>query len=748
MVLSGTPLIVRERLRSCCLALFAPLLGACSGTAAISIDTWTLDHEGQQSQVVLPTHFHDRLPARRSGYTLRALAPIPAAWRGQALTLSIPAFPAIAELSVAGQRVEPVESWTYAVVRDGPRVWPISAEATQSAELLLELNVRYLWSAAAWFDSVPRLSRNPRGDSQTQLVRSFNRWAFGLGIGILGTISFTYLILFLFDRSDRMYGWLAVQTALPIYYLLYQLGPTQVPTGWADTPLMGLTISISVLAGIRAVHARFDLGPVPRGWWAALAANVVGAAFWARPFFSVTPFSHMVVATLAAGGAYVLYKLVQVARLRLDDDATTDLAGWTALLASAAPGDCAFWLGAGEPLGGIRLVAIGLSIFSLLQFVTLARALMHQQTAIANLNQELQRQAHERSQQLEAALMRLNSEAARADALNLQEIIEGRYRVLAEVGAGASGVVYKVERLNDHAPFAMKVLRHATMTSMARLAREAHLLSKIHHPNIVSIADVGFSTTGFMFIVLEYVAGQSLDSRRERFGEAEWALPILSGVASGLAAIHSYGVIHRDLKPANILLASDALPKLSDFGISGLHTFGAGVAVDDSTQTDEPALADGATERVSAVWTFDSALVSLLDRPERSVNETLTAIGLAPRPVGPDRQDLLTQHHAVMGTPRYMAPETVRGASYSSTAADMFSFGVVCYEMLTGKSPFAVAPAVALLRGQRPRRAAPLGAHGKALSPALVALVDRCLTFNPGLRPTANDLAEAFASQR
>jgi len=110
--------------------------------------------------------------------------------------------------------------------------------------------------------------------------------------------------------------------------------------------------------------------------------------------------------------------------------------------------------------------------------------------------------------------------------------------------------VYEAVRLPDGKRVALKIL-HAPRNGaeLARLAREAEIASRIAHPNVVSVVDVDIAQSGALFIVMEYVAGASLDALGARYGELPWAWSILEQVAAGLAALHAAGVVHRDLKP-------------------------------------------------------------------------------------------------------------------------------------------------------------------------------------------------------
>jgi hypothetical protein len=298
----------------------------------------------------------------------------------------------------------------------------------------------------------------------------------------------------------------------------------------------------------------------------------------------------------------------------------------------------------------------------------LALHFAREQRETATLNEELKRQLADRAGQLASAIARLSS-APRA--IEAGSVIEDRYRVMKQLGAGGMGAVYEVERISDGNRLALKVLMGvADREALARFAREAQIAAQLHHPNIVSIVDVDVAKSGMLFLVME-LAVSSLEKQREQFGDRRFALPILKQIAEGLSAMHSRGIIHRDLKPANVLLVGDRA-KLADFGIASL-------------------MPDG--------------------------NDSTISVGL-------------TRTGAFMGTPLYMAPELEKGARAATPASDVFALGIVAYELLAGRAPFAQPPVLAKTQ-DRP----------EILDGELGALIDRCLNFDPSERPTAEEVS-------
>jgi serine/threonine-protein kinase len=253
-------------------------------------------------------------------------------------------------------------------------------------------------------------------------------------------------------------------------------------------------------------------------------------------------------------------------------------------------------------------------------------------------------------------------------------VIGDRYGVTAVIGEGGMGVVYEAEHLAIGKLVAVKVLhpRHAKdPEAISRLRHEARVAGTLGHPNICAIYDMGRLDDGSPYLVLERLHGETLAQRLARGGRLETAdmVDVMLQVLSALAAAHQRGVVHRDLKPDNIFLSRRdgmrPVPKLLDFGIS---------RADDIDDT-------------------------VADR-----NGTLDA-----------------------GTPYYMAPEQARGDRQFDARVDLWSAGVVLYEGLTGRRPFAARNYNALLveiLGIPPR---PLRDHDPSLSPGLQRVVDRAL---------------------
>jgi len=258
-------------------------------------------------------------------------------------------------------------------------------------------------------------------------------------------------------------------------------------------------------------------------------------------------------------------------------------------------------------------------------------------------------------------------------------LIGERYRVLARIGEGGMGTVFRVEHTHMKKVLALKLLRaeYSNVEDAARrFEREAQSASRLSHPNIISVTDFGHGAAGELFLVMEFVAGEPLSDVLARDGRMEpaRACHIASQILLALEHAHGQGVIHRDLKPANVMLVKDPDPrkpetvKILDFGIAKM------------TQ----------------------------------------AQGMGDEP--------LTRGVMIFGTPAYMSPEQAAGQE-ADGRADLYSCAVILYEMLTGRRPFYCDDLVKLLAMQitAPPPALAASAPDAHLSPELETVVLRGL---------------------
>jgi serine/threonine-protein kinase len=265
--------------------------------------------------------------------------------------------------------------------------------------------------------------------------------------------------------------------------------------------------------------------------------------------------------------------------------------------------------------------------------------------------------------------------------------VGGRYRIEEVIARGGTGAVYRARDARDGSLVAVKVV-HADLLAdpdaQRRFLRGAATLARLRHPSIVAVRDSGVFEGG-AYLAMELVRGEDLRRRLQREGriDVERAIPMLSAVCAGIEAAHREGVLHLDLKPENILLPTDgAAPKVLDFGVAA------------TVVRDDPRQPHGATP-MAVAGTF-------------------------------------------VGTPAYMAPEQFH-AAVEDARTDVFSLGVIAYEVLSGALPFGRGAlgeiAMAQARGARPLPA-------DLVPAALDRAVRAALEIRPERRPAS---AQAFA---
>ncbi|MEK6322716.1 MAG: protein kinase [Acidobacteriota bacterium] len=265
----------------------------------------------------------------------------------------------------------------------------------------------------------------------------------------------------------------------------------------------------------------------------------------------------------------------------------------------------------------------------------------------------------------------------------------GRYEIRSHIGAGGMGDVYLAEDTKLDRRVAIKFLRSestADEQAKKRLVREARAAAKLDHPNICSIYEVA-EEDGRSFIVMQYVEGETLASRmRNKTLELGECFEIAAQIADALAEAHSRGIIHRDIKPANIMLTARHQAKVMDFGLAKVVR-------------------------------------------ERSLTDTTA-----------ETESLLTEPGTIIGTVPYMSPEQVRGENLDARS-DIFSFGAVLYEMITGHQPFVAENAAMTISAIVTREPAPLARYSKAVPRQLERIVSKALRKDREERyQTARDL--------
>jgi len=282
------------------------------------------------------------------------------------------------------------------------------------------------------------------------------------------------------------------------------------------------------------------------------------------------------------------------------------------------------------------------------------------------------------------------------------------YRLIHSLGSGRMGVVYLAqdELLERHV--AVKFIPTIDDDALARFLVEARAAARIQHPNVATLYRVG-QLDDRPYLIYEYVRGTSLDRLPRPVDPAD-VLRIAIDLTRGLAAAHRRGVLHRDIKPANAILAETGEAKLLDFGVAKL---------------------------------VESAVAESLAREARGTTHPdegrLT-------PADEDALADLTQGQ-LLGTPYFMSPEAWR--RQSTERSDLFSLGLVLYELLAGKGPFRDVPLPELPRAVLERDARPLRAVAPAIPEPLAAVVDRCIRRDPEERfASADHLLAALEALR
>jgi eukaryotic-like serine/threonine-protein kinase len=273
-------------------------------------------------------------------------------------------------------------------------------------------------------------------------------------------------------------------------------------------------------------------------------------------------------------------------------------------------------------------------------------------------------------------------------------VIAGKFRVVRPLGAGGMGRVYEVEHELTRHRRALKVLHAGSGTDVVeRFVREASAAARIGNPHVAQTFDAGRLDGGEPYLLMELLDGETLESRLDRAGPIDPGelCALVHQACAGIQAAHEAGIVHRDLKPDNLFVEvreDGPFVKILDFGISKF----------DPGQTGAPGI---------------------------------------------------TKDGSVMGTPYYMAPEQVRGASSIDARTDVYALGVILYECASGKRPFDATSVEHLAVLIHQGRAVPLAERAPALPPAFCGIVARAMATDPRDRfESARALADALAPLR
>ncbi|MCA9526248.1 MAG: serine/threonine protein kinase, partial [Myxococcales bacterium] len=275
----------------------------------------------------------------------------------------------------------------------------------------------------------------------------------------------------------------------------------------------------------------------------------------------------------------------------------------------------------------------------------------------------------------------------------------GRYEIVKLIGEGGMGRVYQARQTSMDRMVALKILRAQLALDeqlLARFQQEALSVSKLRHPNTITVYDYGRTPDGLLFIAMELLGGKSLYQllRQKRRLSLRRALHILGQVAGAVAEAHQLGVVHRDLKPENIQIdkvgGDPWFAKVLDFGIAKIVHGEAGP----------------------------------------SEGKTLTMAG------------------AIFGTPAYMSPEQVHGEKVDHRT-DIYSLGIILYELLSGQQPFTGATPMSIMMAQASKEVPPIRevCPEADVNDGVLRILDRCLAKDRDQRfSSAVELQRAFQS--
>jgi len=274
--------------------------------------------------------------------------------------------------------------------------------------------------------------------------------------------------------------------------------------------------------------------------------------------------------------------------------------------------------------------------------------------------------------------------------------IANQFRILEKIGSGGMGAVYKAEQPDMRRFVAVKILHPRYLSRpdlVSRFRREARAMSHLQHPNTAKVYLYGQLEDGACYFVMEYLAGKNLAQtvRAEGPMSPERAVAVMSQACGALAEAHAQGIVHRDLKPENIFLTN--LGGIADY-----------------------------------VKVLDFGLAKVTEREMRPGSL------------------ILTQEGMVFGTPEFMSPEQARGEKLDGRS-DIYSLGIILYELLTGKLPFDANQPMEFIQRHIKDPPIPLSkrAPGRNFPPALEAVVDKALSKKPEDRyASATELGQAL----
>lgn len=351
----------------------------------------------------------------------------------------------------------------------------------------------------------------------------------------------------------------------------------------------------------------------------------------------------------------------------------------------------------------------------------------------------------------------------------VHQVLDEKYRIEKLLGKGGMGAVYLATHIGTARPVALKVIAPQFMThpeSVERFKREAMATGLLRHPNIVDVTDFGFAhfdSQRIAYLVMEYLDGVALSDvlKEEKKLPLTWVVNILEQVCVAIDRAHQRGIVHRDLKPDNIWLVPNDLggftPKILDFGLARL-------AFDD--------LSDDKTHDASLESTIIDNIDSKLDktlRQQTTTHHQNTGVDSTQRLENSNKHQInhseklsapinqssgnnvidsaaklqnITQVGVILGTPYYMSPEQCLGQSVNK-CSDIYSLGIIAYEMLAGERPFSGKSSQELIQKHTQEPPPPIAEKRSDIPKSVQTLIESALEKDPSKRPQS---AVAFSS--
>jgi hypothetical protein len=639
-----------------------PVSPGCSADPYVSLADWNLStSEGRSSQVHAPQRLDDLLPRSSGTYWLDTDVALPPALRGRPLTLTWVDTQALATLSIDGQSVVPLSLTPFDRVRPSRRelVFRLPDTATKRTALHLRLRVEHVAPWTARIGGPLRLSPGLQGEHQLHLAAEVNYAIVVATFAVVALLAAASGVAFLVDRRRVAAGWYALMNLGFVVSCTTGLGFAQlvVSNDIRRTPL--LAVPLVCISGVCFTHAQFRLKPPRVLCFVVALLAIVGLALGWPTFALRGRYLLCLSLQLAAVAAF---ELLTIGRLIRTPEWRWQAVGNLAAMAVLGGGvllEIPPHLIDVMPLAGIAFTcALGVTLLRLHTVglrsinVTLAghTSMLEDRTReVRQLDEELQLQGLHRSDRLAEALVRLRRFSNQQDPVPAGTVLGARYKVLAASGCDRGGAVYEVERIPDGRRLALKSLRcDGDDGSFARAGREVHL-PPVAHPNVVGILDVGIDGSGLPYVVTELAKGEPLVGERVRFGDPIFAREVVRQAARGLAALHDVGIVHGNLTPAAVLLErfddETFCVKIVDFD---LHRY---------LKMGRPTVVRPAPGGVLATDAF------------------------IPFVLGDTRDD------DDPGSLVYGAPELSTGSAEADPACDLWSLGVVAYELGCGRLP-------------------------------------------------------------